>query len=626
MNPQSPTTLRLNRAWQVSWLIALFLLSACGSATPTAIPTLIPDVPPIEEIDGAIATWDSGNNQNYFVEVEELTLDSSTLNRVVVADGKVRAAQRLTRVDGVWQLPVALALDEAENFTVDAILARVRRDSLGEGPAPMNILALFDPLSGYPSLIESTALPTHNEDGTLSQNRDLGYTLGVKLDILIEDTIGLGKELLLEITRSGGEQAWCDNLRVFSDGSSVYADDCRQTLLQLRPPANDLAILQALAAEHSTLQAVRDEDDVQLELTIHGSGNAAPSDETIDMLWEQAIELTDLLSKPIGAGVTLLYQEADALFGFDMRTLLAQPASLDWTTPLYGVIAAPDSTYLAFADGQALRHFNVATGDPGRFFANPEDGHYILRGWGPLGHVVLQRTTGETFEWGWTHLENTSWMPIDVAGSVACDSGVSLSPDSPEVVIASGGPECDGQPGLTLVNMDDGGHRQLVDLTLTIGDQTVGLGVHHPAWSPQGDWIAAVLDGDGPSADSLPGHLYLIRPDGSGLELLTAHTSGRASRPVWSPDGLRLYYALNGADTGEDGIYEYLLESGEHSLLIAGSDLAPISIAPTDEFLAFNTPESLSIWIFTHDSIFPVSHVSDGQRPRFSGWLVAREN
>jgi hypothetical protein len=601
------------------------LLAACGTATPTINPVPIPDVPPIEEIDAAIALWSSGNNGDYFVEVEEVTLDGSTLNRIVVANGVVRAAQRLARADGAWQPPTALALEDAENYTVDALLARIRRDALGEGPAPMDMLAIFDPLSGFPSVVETTALPTFTADGLLSQNRDLSYTMGIKLDILIEDTIGLGKDVLLVLTRSGGDQAWCDNLRIFTDGSSVYADDCRQTLLQLRPPADDLAILEALAAEHSNVDTVMELEGAQIHLIINGTGSVAASSETLDNLWGQATGLADLLSKPIGAGVTLLYQEASALFGFDMRTLLAQPASLDWTPPLYAVIAAPDSSFLAFADGQALRHFDVSSGDLGRFFSNPEGGQYTLRGWGSLGHVILQRGSGDDLEWGWTHLDDTSWMPIAIKQGFACDTGVSISPDSPEIVIGSGGPECESDLGLTLIHLEDGGQRQLVDLTISVGDQTVGRGAHHPAWSPDGSWIAVVLDSDGASQDSLPGQLHLIRPDGGEIKILTENTGGRASYPVWSPDGQRLYYALDGAETGDDGIYEYLLATGEHSLLIDGSDLVPRSISPTDEFLAFDTPDSLSIWIFTHNSIFPVSQVTDGNRPVFSGWLLARE-
>jgi Tol biopolymer transport system component len=60
----------------------------------------------------------------------------------------------------------------------------------------------------------------------------------------------------------------------------------------------------------------------------------------------------------------------------------------------------------------------------------------------------------------------------------------------------------------------------------------------HPAWSPDGQWIAFV-GGDGTRE-----FVYLVRADGSDLTQVT-HTSGLSyGPPVWSPDGESLGYSI----------------------------------------------------------------------------------
>lgn len=56
----------------------------------------------------------------------------------------------------------------------------------------------------------------------------------------------------------------------------------------------------------------------------------------------------------------------------------------------------------------------------------------------------------------------------------------------------------------------------------------------HPAWSPDGEWIAYTTDGNG-------NHQLAIRPAQGGTEnLLTDFKSGYLYTPVWSPDGKML--------------------------------------------------------------------------------------
>jgi TolB protein len=84
------------------------------------------------------------------------------------------------------------------------------------------------------------------------------------------------------------------------------------------------------------------------------------------------------------------------------------------------------------------------------------------------------------------------------------------------------------EPEIWIMNADGTGRRRL----------TEGLS---PAWSPDGSLIAF----------SGPDGLSVIRPDGSGLRVLT-HTEG-GENPSWSPDGSRI--AFNSNLTGDRVMY-----------------------------------------------------------------------
>ncbi|GAB4580131.1 MAG: hypothetical protein Fur0022_28700 [Anaerolineales bacterium] len=604
----------------LSFFLFLFL-AACTQPTPTQSLLPVPNVPPIDEVDRAISLWESGNNTRYTVTIEETNNTGTFLYRVVIADGKVRAAQQQAKVDGAWQTPIALPLETAEQYKIDALLQRVRNDVLGLGVVPMDMQVIFDPTSGYPSVVEANALPTYSPEGNLQLNRDLGYSLTTHVEVLIEDTVSTTKDSLLYLTRSGGEQAYCDTLRILADGSSIYTDDCREVLLQLTLPTAKYERLLELSASLSTLNETKEEMGAKYDLTLYGTGTQTAEATTLDQVWTLSQELADLLSHPIGAGVTLLYANQNQLFGFDMRSSMGQPANLQLTPPLYGMASNLDGSLLAYADGESLHWVDLLTGETGTFFSNLSDGHYRPRGWNEQGQLLLQRFSTPTSapEWGWTSRDDPTWQPIDFEeGLFACDTGVSLNPKGGEFVIAVGG-ACENDLGLTLVNIADGTVRKLID-----AQSVPGSGTFHPAWSPDGSWIAFSLELRDSSEN--PQQIFLVRADGSEMLPLTRHTTGQASHPIWSTEGTQIFYALHGAETGEDGIYTYTLSSGQVALTLAGENIFPVSISPEDEFMIFSTETEMRAFLFSHGDVYPIVRWAENEPVVFVGWLDERSD
>jgi dipeptidyl aminopeptidase/acylaminoacyl peptidase len=85
-----------------------------------------------------------------------------------------------------------------------------------------------------------------------------------------------------------------------------------------------------------------------------------------------------------------------------------------------------------------------------------------------------------------------------------------------------------GVPEVAVMNADGSGQRRLT-----------GAGGGELAWSPRGNRIAFVSQGDSNSAE-----IYVIDANGSGLRRLTRNAV-RDSYPVWSPDGRRIAFESN---------------------------------------------------------------------------------
>ncbi len=118
--------------------------------------------------------------------------------------------------------------------------------------------------------------------------------------------------------------------------------------------------------------------------------------------------------------------------------------------------------------------------------------------------------------------------PEPILGGSRVVNSLGLSPDGQWLVWASGGL----RENLFVIRMDGTGYRQITD------DEFRNRG---PQWSADGSTIGFYSNRSGRY------QVWSVRPDGSGLEQLTAVTAGSAWFPEWSYDGTRV--ATSGAPT-----------------------------------------------------------------------------
>ncbi len=624
------------------FVFALFIIivvaSACSSpSTPVGgeCPTLpTPDVPPLEEIDAAINQWERNDVSRYFAEIEERRGEDTWNVRVVVVNDQIRSAQRLEMdADGTWSSPEAISLQEAEAFTVDAVLMRLRQDALGTGPAPVDMSMVFDNNLGYPRAANAEAILYCDEEGDVVMDRRSSYDLTMNVEALLEDIFGVGSEPVFSLLRSGGPEAWCDNLRIYPDGSSIYTDECQQDVLNLALSTHKMEELENLRASFSSMDDLREADGGYQRLSINGTGEGTPDAAASETAWVFSEQANDALSAPIGLGLTLIYVQGGDLKGFDVFNQVTQSSDIRTSGELYGAFLSEDGHFLAISDEEGIGLLVPKDGQTDSLLAPPEEGYYLPRTWHDASHLLVANileANENPYQLGWTSVSDKTWHDLPVpsgTGSYLCDTGASWSPQGEQLAIGGleYGPGCDGNYGLTVVDIKTGTAERVIELIVEDGDgSTITAGVHAPAWSPSGEWIAFGLDQDADEEFIFPTRLYIAHPDGNQLTPITDNIQGTASFPVWSPDG-KLYYAMSGGSDSDDGIYEYDLSSKMHTLLVNGVDLRPISISPDGQFLVYGNDNGLALWVFARSEILPAALGETSAPAIFSGWLDLSE-
>jgi Tol biopolymer transport system component len=157
-------------------------------------------------------------------------------------------------------------------------------------------------------------------------------------------------------------------------------------------------------------------------------------------------------------------------------------------------------------------------------------------------------------------LLTTGWMP-------------SYSPMGDKLVVTKSG------HSLEIMNADGSHVHTILGKANQVGTNQV---IAFPSWSPDGAQIAFGIGGffDRPVR---PGQLAIIRPDGTGLRVLT---DGKASSgfPSWSPDGKQLVFRVMG--DGKEGLRILTLESGKITQLTSEYDTFPVW-SPRGDRIAF---------------------------------------
>ncbi|HZD55567.1 MAG TPA: hypothetical protein VE136_02495, partial [Anaerolineales bacterium] len=256
--------------------------------------------------------------------------------------------------------------------------------------------------------------------------------------------------------------------------------------------------------------------------------------------------------------------------------------------------------------------------------------------WGRAGFLLVTLVPAEIDrppETGWVSIAEPSWHAVPLPEGVeayGCDTGAQWSPESDQLAITglAYGQACNLSPGLTLADLSEGRAQQIIAPLIQSGegdDSTLMAGAHTPAWSLDGEWIAFGLDEDASTPLTFATRLYRVHSDGSDLTPLTNNPQGTADYPVWAPDG-SLFYSLSGMNLEQDGIYHYDPTTNEHSLIISGGDLHPLSVSPGGEFLVYEQNGGLYLWGFIRQSAAAVAQPEEGGLGGFVGWLTSEDS
>jgi Tol biopolymer transport system component len=177
-------------------------------------------------------------------------------------------------------------------------------------------------------------------------------------------------------------------------------------------------------------------------------------------------------------------------------------------------------------------------------------------------------TTGT--EWSWLFVMNADGSaPQELAkvstGQFDISTESSWSPNGTMLVAPLYSP---GNFGLGVIETTTG---SIVQITRGV-DQSIQKITRredtYPRWSPDGNWIAFIREGD----------VYLVKPDGTNLQNLTA--DGTINALAWSPDSSRLAFSA-------DHYLGVINPDGSNLIRIANIQPGPVSWNPDEQTLVY---------------------------------------
>lgn len=217
----------------------------------------------------------------------------------------------------------------------------------------------------------------------------------------------------------------------------------------------------------------------------------------------------------------------------------------------------------AGADAASLYRSN-ADGSGEEKLASGNDGGFDNLAYDPnSGRIAFTRFKEETefLQVFSTALNNlTAAQPVTDITGVSNVLHPSWSPDGASIVFSS---NFTGNDELWLVNVSDGGMRQLTD--------SPDASDTEPSFSPDGSQIVFTSDMDSPGFSAI----YVMDADGENVTRLTVAPISKS--PAWSPDGTRIAYINN--SQGDDDVY-VMDANGQRPFMVTVDDNGAVDAFP----------------------------------------------
>lgn len=232
-------------------------------------------------------------------------------------------------------------------------------------------------------------------------------------------------------------------------------------------------------------------------------------------------------------------------------------------SPVGSVVWTPDGHGIVFSSyrkgGSRLRLWYVrAAGEEHPepiLVAGPEGGSMsatFARAAGHASRLVYTHTWTDVNIWRLTADKNS--RPAPVANSTAYDSHPAISVDGTRLAFVS---NRTGSGEIWVSGIDGSNARQLTSFG--------GAQVIWPRWSPDGSRLVFWVE----TADTGRGDVYVVNADGTGLRRFTTEES-HESRPSWSADGRWIYFTSN--RTGIDHVWRAPADGSDRPVDVTRSE------------------------------------------------------